>query len=135
MNAYRRKSEMTIASIMFCLLGVATAVWMQTLTVTNLAAFFELAPENTKQLLLEWFMNLASGGSLIMISLFWLAAVFKSDYYFDDEGEIWISRLVYLVTGLLLLGFGTFFLHHIYANLIVLVFIAVVGFMMVSNKK
>lgn len=134
-EAYRRKSELTITSILLCLLGVATIIWMQTITVTNLTAFLELAPEKTKQLILEWFMNLASGGSLIAMSGFWIGAVFKSDYYYDDESEIWISRITYLITGLFLLAFGTFFLHYIWANLIFLVVVAAIGFVALNSKK
>lgn len=135
LNAYKRKSELTIVSAILCLLGVVTILWMQTLAVESLVAFFEMEPETTKRLMIEWFMNLASGGSLIAVGLFWIGSVFKSDYYYIDEVEIWVSRLLYLITGVLLIAFGSSFLHHIYANLLILVFITLVVYAMMNSKK
>ncbi|MDQ1236711.1 putative membrane protein [Paenibacillus sp. SORGH_AS306] len=134
--AYREKSVTSILTLIAAVVGVCTILFFQTLTVQNLSAFVELTSDGKTQIFSEWAMNLISGFYLMAMAWSWIKAVFDNDtYWYRDESNQVVSKVVYTLMAVCCLAFGAFFFQYIFTKLIFLVIVAGLVWLYASSKK
>jgi len=138
-EAYKNKSSLFVFSVVLLVLGAVTMIWFQELTLASFSELMEKFETQKNTMLFTPVLNIFSGFGLLAAGVLWIIAVFDNRhaqyrYSYFDEDEGFKSKLVYALTGIILIGLSCIFFNYLFTKVGVLIaLLIVVGLFMYGS--
>ncbi|MEE4566807.1 hypothetical protein V2U94_04120 [Paenibacillus polymyxa] len=142
LDAYKKQAAMAFLTLLLVILGIVTMVKFQSLNLLSFSDLLDKLSTQGNTVMLTALFNIVTGLGMIIVGGVWIFFIFKDlggySYYSYYEEETIIHKVVYALTGLIMIAFSCVFISYLLTKIGVLLVVFALAAILVwswsSNK-